>query len=240
MIVRVQFISAQSGNVIHAWSLFILPEDTTLLETFTGIFSNKISFGRKLDFEFYSGDGVMASVKSSKKVPTELMPAPLSLYLRDIKEYDSALYVQFELNENTSQRSEEDGNEIPPAETNVDEPMGTITNVLMNRQQSYISLKPESGKGDIKQFNVLVTMVMEKRFGVPPGSLDDFSACLELFSSLLWEVDPHYEKIKMHGGKRFPDIVVNRLLGFNNPKKHGHKVKQFDFSSVLPKVILSK
>ena len=109
MIVRVQFISAQSGNVIHAWGLFILPEDTTLLETFTGIFSNKISCGRKLDFEFYSGDGVMASVKSSKKVPTELMPAPLSLYLRNIKEYDSALYVQFELNENTSQRSEEDG-----------------------------------------------------------------------------------------------------------------------------------
>ena len=72
-----------------------------MLETFTGIFSNKISCWRKLDFEFYSGDGVMASVKSSKKVPTELMPAPLSLYLRDIKEYDSALYVQFELNENT-------------------------------------------------------------------------------------------------------------------------------------------
>ena len=107
----------------------------------------------------------------------------------------------------------------------------------MNRQQSYISLKTESGKGDIKQFNVLVTMVKEKRFGVRPGSLDDLSACLEQFSSLLWEVDPHYEKIKMHGGKRFPDIVVNRFLGFNNSKKHGHKVKQFDFSSVLPKVI---
>ena len=220
MIVRVQFISAQSGNVIHAWGLFILPEDTTLLETFAGIFSNKISCGRKLDFEFYSGDGVMASVKSSKKVPTELMPAPLSLYLPDIKEYDSALY------ENTSQGSEENGNETPPAETNIDEPMDTITNVLMsmNRQQSYTSLKPESGKGDIKLFNVPVTMVKEKRFGVRPGSLDDFSACLELFSSLLWEVDPHYEKINMHGGKRFPDIVVNRFLGFNNPKKHGHKV----------------
>ena len=69
----------------------------------------------------------------------------------------------------------------------------------MNKQNHYVHLKPHSEKQDVQQFNSLVAIVKEKKFCVA-GSLEDFSQCLRLFSALLWEVDPHYEKIKMHGG----------------------------------------
>ena len=43
-------------------------------------------------------------------------------------------------------------------------------------------------------------------------------------SSVLWEIDPHYHKLQARG-KNFPNIVVKRLLNFNKPSQHGHKVK---------------
>ena len=90
--------------------------------------------------------------------------------------------------------------------------MNTITNFLMSRQNHYVPPKPHSEKRDIQQFNALVTLVKDRKFGVRATSLDDFAECLRLLSALLWEVDPHYHKIRSHGGGRFPALIEDKRL----------------------------
>ena len=99
------------------------------------------------------------------------------------------------------------------------EPTDTITNALMNRCNHYVSPRPSAKTQDTKQYNALVNLVKERKFGVRGSSLADFEELLALFSSLLWEIDPHYDKICNHGGGRFSKDI-DRLLGFNDPKKH--------------------
>ena len=71
--------------------------------------------------------------------------------------------------------------------------------------------------------------------GIRPTSLGDFTKRSQLFSELLWEVDPHYEKIKARVS-RFTAIVEKNLLGFNEPRTHGHTVKQIYISFLISKV----
>ena len=81
-----------------------------------------------------------------------------------------------------------------------------------------------------------MNLVKERKFGVRGSSLADFEELLDLFSSLLWEIGPHYDKICNHGGGRFPKDI-ERLLGFNDPKKHKHPVKSINIESLKAKVI---
>ena len=78
--------------------------------------------------------------------------------------------------------------------------MYTITNLLMSRQNHYVSPKSHSEKRDIQV----------RKFGVRATSLDDFVDCLRLLSGLLWEVDPHYHKMQSHGGGRFPALMIQK------------------------------
>ena len=234
MLIRVQFTEVDNKNVVQAWSLFVVPENDTLLDTFRGICSDKYSCGRELDFSVYDMDEVVASVATSKKMPTnshELMPAPMSLKLYDIKENHSSLYIQYDLKPKRveTESTVEDEGEHPASD-----PLDSITNVLMNRKNCYVSPKSSTNHQDVQQFNALVSFVKEKKCGVRPTSLDDFSICIQTFSSLLWEVDPHYDKFKARG-IRFIAQVEKNLLGFNNPKKHGHPVKPIKIQSLMSK-----
>ena len=104
----------------------------------------------------------------------------------------------------------------------------------MNRQNSYVSPKEHSTHQDVQQFNAIVSLVKDKKCGVRPTSLDDFTVCLQLFSKLLWELDPHYYKFKARGINFNQDVEKN-FLGFNDPKTHGHSVKQINIESLMSK-----
>ena len=65
--------------------------------------------------------------------------------------------------------------------------------------------------------------------------LDDFENLVTKFCSLLWEIDPHYYKLKARGCN-FPNLIEKSFLGFNNPQSHGHKVKQLCSTSLTFKV----
>ena len=52
----------------------------------------------------------------------------------------------------------------------------------------------------------------------------DYEQFLNELSSILWEIDPHYAKLKSRG-KSFPRIVKTKFLNFNQPEKHKHKAK---------------
>ena len=246
MIIHVQFIdTVESKNIIHTWCLFMVPDAVTLVETFDGIYSVKYSYGRRLDFDLYDSRGVMSSIATSKKVPSnssDLMPAPLSMRLHNLKDNDSSLSIQFELQQKKNNKCvpgdsiamDERNETVEPNEE--EEHIDTITIFLMNRQNSYVNPKPNTRHRDNQQFNIFVALAKEKKWGDRPTSLDDFTKCLQLFSELLWEVDPHYEKIKTCVG-RFPAIVVEKnLMGFNEPKRHRHTVKPMDISSLISKV----
>ena len=188
-----------------------------------------------MDFEKFDVDEVVASVATSGKPPSssELMPAPLTVKLYEIKETNSSLYIQYELKtklpEPDAERSMSE-----TVEKQCDEPLDSITNALMNRQNSYVSLKENAGHRDVQQFNAIVSLVKDKKCGVRPTSLDDFTVCLESFSKLLWELDPHYYKFKSRG-INFTKEVEKNLLGFNDPKRHGHTVKPIKIESLMSK-----
>ena len=110
----------------------------------------------------------MGSIATSKKVPSnsDLIPAPISMCLHDGRDNDSSLYIQFELQRRKnnecvpgdSVRMEETKETVEPNKEHID----TITNVLMNRKNSYVNPKPNTTHRDNQQFNALVALVKEK------------------------------------------------------------------------------
>ena len=163
------------------------------------------------------------------------MPAPATLKLQDIKDHDAPLYIQFELQPMKSDESGpsgENANEPPTSSVYQD----TVTSALMNRKNCYVLPKSTTNHNDVKQFNAIVNTIKEMKCGVTSTSLDAMSSSIQLFSSLLWELDPHYGKLKSRG-IHFGAIVEEKFLGFNNPKKHGHSVKPVDMQSLMSKAI---
>ena len=49
---------------------------------------------------------------------------------------------------------------------------------------------------------------------------------------LLWDLDPNYNDIRSRGCGRFHTVIEEKLLGYNNPKKHGHAVQPFDTARI--------
>ena len=58
------------------------------------------------------------------------------------------------------------------------------------------------------------------------------------FVSLLWILDPHYEAMRKRGCGSFHNMVVSKLFGYNDPKKHGHKVNPI-YTSHVQQMLLS-
>ena len=211
MIIRVRFVEAGvNGNEIHQWCLFSVPDTNTLLETFHGIYSGQITCGRTLDFDLYESDGFLCSVASSKKVrpqKSDMMPAPSPMELNGLKETGISLFIQFDLQRKkvvNVTRDVEPGEPHAPQNIGADVATGSrddhenedevdsVTNFLINRRGFYVQAKKESTHRDIKQFNA--ALAKEKKWAVRAPELDDFTECVQLFSELLWEVDPHFAK----------------------------------------------
>ena len=236
MIIRVQFVECGTRKIIHSWCLFSVNETKPLREILDKIYDKELSCGRELNLNEYEKEEIYASsITSTQKCPTDLMPAPLLLTVSDIKESNGSLYIQYELKHleylDVSRIAASTSGKLDEVE-----PTDTITNALMNRCNHYLSPKPSAKTQDTKQYNALVNLVKEQKFGVRGSLLAGFEELLALFSSLLWEIDPHNDKVCNHGGGRFP-MNIERLLGFNDPKKHKHPVKSINIESLKAKVI---
>ena len=64
---------------------------------------------------------------------------------------------------------------------------------------------------------MIVSYVKSKKYGVPGVYLTEYIDATQTFSDILWEIDPHYQKLvtRRH---LFPDAIVDNFLGFNDPK----------------------
>ena len=222
MIVRVQFVESSRGmkKIIHSWCLFSLNQNNNLKEIFYDIYDKKISCGREIDLGNYVKDEVCAStLVTTEKCPTDLMPTPLRISASEIKEDNTgSLYLEYKLKLKSAVDTEAPNSNDPVTTSSVTEPKDTIQNVLMNRFDHYVPPKTTGKYGDVKQFNALINFVRENKFGVQGSTLEDFGDFILLFSSLLWEIDPHYAKIREHGGGDSPllsrnywDLMIHRL-----------------------------
>ena len=104
-------------------------------------------------------------------------------------------------------------------------PTRTMFDVLMVQHTHYPASKPDPKTGDVYQRNTVVSYIRDQKFGVKRIVLADFEKLVANFCALLWEIDPHYYKLKARGFG-FPNITEKSFLGFNNPQSHGHKAKQ--------------
>ena len=66
--------------------------------------------------------------------------------------------------------------------------------------------------------------MITKKFRVKAGYITDYETLVKYLSELLWEIDPHYLKLKKRG-MSFLETVETNFLGFNDPSKHNHVVK---------------
>ena len=95
MIVRIRIVNEDS--VIYKWSIFFIPEGTTLKDTCLGIRSGHFLYGRLIDFFLYHGSKFTCSVATKRTVPeaSDMMPVHESAKIGDLKD-KNALYIEFE------------------------------------------------------------------------------------------------------------------------------------------------
>ena len=188
MILRVQFFDRQNSNLIHSWCLFNVDDALSLREVFDGIYKGTISCGRELKLQAYDKGDVLASTFSGiKKCPSvsDLMPTPLSIKSIHLKENGCALFIQFELKLGKAAQETLEVEVTVSSPESTEETLDTVTNVLMNRRDYYVSPRRVAKNKVVEQYNALVNFVKQKKFGVGATSLQDFEEFLLLFSALL-------------------------------------------------------
>ena len=111
----------------------------------------------------------------------------------------------------------------------------SIVDVLMNKAISFPKVKQNACLGTSKQYNAIVNYIISRKFGVKADCLTDYDKLVKYFSELLWEIDPHYHKLKTRG-MLFLKSVEKNFLGFNKPASHGHAPKRLSSESLSLKV----
>ena len=101
----------------------------------------------------------------------------------------------------------------------------------MNKANSFPKGKQNACLGTSKQYNAIVNYIISRKFGVKAGCLTDYDKLVKYFSELLWEIDPHYHKLKTRG-MLFLKSVEKNFLGFNKPASHGHAPKRLSSESL--------
>ena len=105
----------------------------------------------------------------------------------------------------------------------------------MNKANSFPKVKQNASLGTSKQYNAIVNYIISRKFGVKAGCLTDYEKLVKYFSARLWEIDPHYHKLKTRGMPFFESVEKN-VLGFNKPASHGHAPKRLSSESLSLKV----
>ena len=158
-----------------------------------------------------------------------MQPTPLEITTDDLQETNKKIFVMFTL-------SKQKNNSVKLLEQSVphpvpDVPIRSVFDVLMVQHTHYPAVKPDPKTGDVRQRKAVVSYICDQKFGVKGTVLDDFENLVTKFCSLLWEIDPHYYKLKARGCS-FPNLIEKSFLEFNNPQSHGHKAKQLCSTSL--------
>ena len=86
---------------------------------------------------------------------------------------------------------------------------------------------PIRNRVEIRMFNKIIDFLVNKNYGVQRCDLTDFEKRVVLFSSILWNIDPHQNKFKSRS-IHISEFVAKTFFNFNVPKDHKHKIEQLD------------
>ena len=185
-----------------------------------------LSCGRRVDLSLYDVENALASsfvTKSEQPCINEMHPTPLEKTIDDLQETNKKIFLMLTL-------SKQESNSVEPLEQSVpdpvpDVPTRSVFDALMVQHTHYPAIKLDSKTGDVRQCNAVVSYTCDQKSDVKGTVLHDFENLLRKFCSLLWEIDPHYSKLKARGCSSL-NLIEKLFLGFNNPQSHGHKAKQ--------------
>ena len=105
-------------------------------------------------------------------------------------------------------------------------PIISITEALMASNSHFPKEKSGLHLGNIGQHNSFIKFLKQNKFVVSGTALGDYTNFLcAFFTSLLWYIDPHYNKIKSRSCSIFPEVTGKYLINFNKPNEHTHKAK---------------
>ena len=189
-------------------------------------FLGTLSCGRPVDLSWVDVDSLQASIPVIKDSPKDgdWMASDLENNINDFVEINKKIFIQFEskpLHEPSTTEINDSMSEIVLSTVSTSK---SIAGVLMNKANSFPKGKQHASLGLSKQYNAMVNYIIFCKFGVKAGCLTDYEKLVKYSSELLWEIDPHYHKLKTRG-MPFLESVEKNFLGFNKPVSHGHASK---------------
>ena len=136
-------------------------------------------------------------VRSSERPDIDNMEVtPLHISIEDLREANKKVYVEFKLTEN----------EVTITEPQISTPTHSVFDVLMSHKTHIPSLKLDPKTGNAQQYNAVVGYVKTQKFGICASMLSDYEEFIADLCSLLWDINPHYYKLKS-GYCSFPNVV---------------------------------
>ena len=172
-------------------------------------------------------DAVKSMLATSSERPDidNMEVTPLHISIKDLRETNKKVYVEFKLTEN----------EVTLTEQQISTPTCSVFDVLMSHETHIPSLKLDPKTENPRQYKAVLGYVKSQKFGVRATMLSDYEEFITNLCSLLWDIDSHYYKLKSRYHS-FPNIVEQKFLNFNKLQSHGHKSKQLSIQTLSLKI----
>ena len=188
----------------------------------------QLTCGMDIDLSPYNVENAVASksVTSSERPDIDNMEVtPLHISIKDLRETNKKVYVEFKLTEN----------EVTLTEQQISTPTCSVFDVLMSHETHIPSLKLDPKTENPRQYKAVLGYVKSQKFGVRATMLSDYEEFIADLCSLLWDIDLHYYKLKSQYCS-FPSVVEQKFLNFNKLQSHGHKSKQLSIQTLSLKI----
>ena len=159
----------------------------------------QLTCGIDIDLSPYNVEDAVAStlVTSSERPDIDNMEVTsLHISIEDLRETYKKVYVELKLTEN----------EVMMTEPQISTPTRSVYDVLMSHKTHVPSLKLDPKTGNTRQYNAVVSYVKSQKFGVCASMVSDYEEFIANLCSLLWDIDPHYYKLK-YGYCSFSNVV---------------------------------
>lgn len=251
MIVRVRFNNIDN-HVQPKWYLFSVPDITTLSSLFNQIHCQELR--PTVDLSWCDPDSCrILTAVTGKDIPAneDLHETSGEISLNDIYEKNRRLFVQYDISETgravpkqaprssdtlRSTSNSPEVIEVEEIEMPISQSTPSVIDVLMGKRNHFPEEKTSNKPtNDMKQYNSIVCYLKTTGQGVSSADLSDYEELVQSFSKLLWEVDPHYSKLKGRG-KSFPKIVAEKFLKFNQPEAYKNKAKNMKPTTIIEKI----
>ena len=174
-------------------------------------------------FPYNVEEAVASTLVTSSECPDidNMEVTPLHISVEDLRETSKTFYVDFKLTEN----------EVTLTEPQIRTPTPSVFDVLMSHEKHVPSLKLDSKTGNSRHYNAVIGYVKSPKFGVCATMLSEYEEFIADFCSLLWDINPHYYKLKSWYCS-FPNVVEQKFMNFNKPQSHVHKPKQLSIQTL--------